>query len=204
MQSMLSMDTVGGKFYQEYFAGLFAYASNRIPEITDSLYSIDDAMKAGYAWGYGPFEYWDMVGIEAGVKMAKDLGESIPSWVDDMIASGAKSFYKVEDRQRKYYDIESKSYKVVPGTEDMIILDMYRDQEAVFKNSECTVHDIGDGVLCFEFTSKANAIGEGIGEGMMETLKIAEEGDWKGIVLGNNKGTYSVEVVRCSCIQMQP
>ena len=192
MQSMLSMDTVGGKFYQEYFAGLFAYASNRIPEITDALYSIDDAMKAGYAWGYGPFEYWDMVGIEAGVKMAKDLGESIPSWVDDMIASGAKSFYKVEDRQRKYYDIESKSYKVVPGTEDMIILDMYRDQEAVFKNSECTVHDIGDGVLCFEFTSKANAIGEGIGEGMMETLKIAEEGDWKGIVLGNNAKNFTV------------
>ena len=192
MQTMLGMDTVGGKFYQEYFGGLFAYAANRIPEITDGLYSIDDAMKAGYAWGYGPFEYWDMVGVEAGAKAARALGESIPSWVDDMLANGATSFYKVEDRQRKYYDIESKSYKVVPGTEDMIILDMYRDQEAIYKNSECTVHDIGDGVLCFEFTSKANAIGEGIGEGMMETLKIAEEGDWKGIVLGNNAKNFTV------------
>ena len=192
MQQMLSMDTVGGKFYKEYFGGLFAYAANRIPEITDGLYSIDDAMKAGYAWGYGPFEYWDMVGVEAGVKAARVLGESIPSWVDDMLASGVTSFYKVEDRQRKYYDIESKSYKVVSGTEDMIILDMYRDQEAIYKNSECTVHDIGNEVLCFEFTSKANAIGEGIGEGIVETLKIAEEGDWKGIVLGNNAKNFTV------------
>jgi len=75
-----------------------------------------------------------------------------------MLASGVTSFYKVEDRQRKYYDIESKSYKVVFGTEDMIFLDMYRDQEAIYKNSECTVHDIGNEVLCFEFTSKSNAI----------------------------------------------
>ena len=192
MQQMLSMDTVGGKFYKEYFGGLFAYAANRIPEITDGLYSIDDAMKAGYAWGYGPFEYWDMVGVEAGVKLARLLGESIPSWVDDMLASGVTSFYKVEDRQRKYYDIESKSYKVVSGTEDMIFLDMYRDQEAIYKNSECTVHDIGNEVLCFEFTSKANAIGEGIGEGIVETLKIAEEGDWKGIVIGNNAKNFTV------------
>ena len=192
MQQMLSMDTVGGKFYKEYFGGLFAYAANRIPEITDGLYSIDDAMKAGYAWGYGPFEYWDMVGVEAGVKLARLLGESIPSWVDDMLASGVTSFYKVEDRQRKYYDIESKSYKVVFGTEDMIFLDMYRDQEAIYKNSECTVHDIGNEVLCFEFTSKANAIGEGIGEGIVETLKIAEEGDWKGIVIGNNAKNFTV------------
>lgn len=192
MQMMLGMDTVGGKFYQEYFSGLFAYASNRIPEITDGLYSIDDAMKAGYAWGYGPFEYWDMLGVQTGVEMAKKLGETIPNWVEDMLASGVTSFYKIEDRQRKYYDLESKTYKVVPGTEDMIILDMYRDQQAIFKNSECTVHDIGDGVLCFEFTSKANAIGEGIGEGMMETLKIAEEGDWKGIVIGNNAKNFTV------------
>lgn len=192
MQQMLGMDTVGGQFYKEYFAGLFAYSANRIPEITDAVYSIDDAMKAGYAWGYGPFEYWDMVGVENGVKAARALGETIPTWVDDMIASGASSFYKIEDRQRKYYDIDSKTYKVVPGTEDLIILDMYRDQEPVFKNSECTVHDIGDGVLCFEFTSKANAIGEGIGEGMVATLKIAEEGDWKGIVIGNNAKNFTV------------
>lgn len=192
LQKMTAMDTVGGKFYAEYFGGLFSYASNRIPEISDHIYSIDDAMKAGYAWEYGPFEYWDMIGLERGAELAKEYGNTIPAWVESMIADGVTSFYKTEDRQRKYYDLSSKSYKVVPGTEDIIHLDAYRGQEPIFKNHECTIHDIGDGVLCFEFTSKANAIGEGIGEGMVEALRIAEEGNWKGIVLGNNAKNFTV------------
>ena len=192
MKKMIGLDTNGGKFYKEYFAGLFAYSANRIPEISDQIYSIDDAMKAGYAWGYGPFQYWDMIGIQAGVDMALELGEQIPDWINEMLVDGHTSFYITEDRQRKYYNLTTKSYQVVPGTEDYIVLDAYREQTPVFKNSECTVHDIGDRVLCFEFTTKANAIGEGIGIGMEETLRIAEQGDWKGIVLGNNAKNFTV------------
>ena len=109
-----------------------------------------------------------------------------------MIDAGHTSFYKLEDGQKKYYDIPTKSYKVIPGTEEILHLDNYKGQEPVYKNAECTLHDIGDGVLCFEFTSKANTIGEGTGEGMLEALRIAEEGDWKGIVIGNNDKNFSV------------
>jgi 3-hydroxyacyl-CoA dehydrogenase len=172
--------------------GIMVYAANRIPEISDNVYSIDNAMKAGYAWSYGPFEYWDMIGLAEGIALAKSLGESIPAWVETMSVNGVTSFYKSEDGKRKYYDLATHTYKVIPGTELNIHLDNYRNNTPVYKNSECSIHDIGDGVLCFEFTSKSNAIGEGIGQGALEALSIAQNGDWVGIVIGNNAKNFTV------------
>ena len=111
----------------------------------------------------GRSEFFDMIGIKEGIEQGEANGETFPQWVHDMVADGHTSFYKSEGGQRKYYDLQSKSYKVIPGTEDFIHLDNFRDKEPVYKNAECTLHDIGDGVLCFEFTSKANTIGEGNG-----------------------------------------
>ena len=109
-----------------------------------------------------------------------------------MLASGINSFYKREDGVRKYYDISSKSYKTIPGADEFIILDNFRAQSPVFQNSEVTLHDIGDGVLCLEFTSPHNAIGEGVLRGINECIQIAEDGDWKGLVIGNNATNFSV------------
>ncbi|MFK7937349.1 MAG: 3-hydroxyacyl-CoA dehydrogenase/enoyl-CoA hydratase family protein [Saprospiraceae bacterium] len=190
--SLLNHDDEGGRFLNEYFAGLFAYCTNRIPEITPTLYSMDDAMRTGYAWDYGPFEYWDAFGVENGIAIAEKHGETVADWVKDMVAAGHTSFYKREGGARKYYDIDSKSYKVIPGTESFIILDNYRDKAPVFKNSETVLHDIGDGVLCLEFTSKANSIGEGVLNGMNEAIQLAEDGNWKGLVIGNNDKNFSV------------
>lgn len=192
IKEMIASDENSGYFVRDYLCGLFSYAANRIFEITDNIYSIDDAMKAGYAWTYGPFEYWDMIGLAEGATLARSLGESLPSWVDNMISSGITSFYKSEDGKRKYYDLITKSYQVIPGTELNIHLDNFRSRTPLYKNSECTLHDIGDGVLCFEFTSKSNAIGEGIGEGAQEALNLAAQGDWKGIVIGNNAKNFTV------------
>ncbi len=192
IQEMIASDENSGYFVRDYLCGLFSYAANRIFEISNNIYSIDDAMKAGYAWTYGPFEYWDMIGIEAGAQLARSLGESLPAWVDDMIANGVTSFYKSEDGKRKYYDLEKKAYRIIPGTERHIHLDNYREKAPVYKNSECTIHDIGDGVLCLEFTSKSNAIGEGIGEGVLEAINLASQGDWAGIVIGNNAKNFTV------------
>jgi 3-hydroxyacyl-CoA dehydrogenase len=182
----------GGQFLKEFFLGLFAYAANRIPEISDTIYAIDDAMKAGYAWGYGPFEYWDMIGIEHAKEMAIEAGEAIPTWVEEMIDAGHESFYKVEQGQRMYYDVTTQTYLVIPGTESVISLAKLRDNTPVFKNSETIIHDLGDGVLCVEFTTKSNMIGEGVGEGILEAIRIAETGDWKGIVIGNDDKNFSV------------
>ena len=180
------------QFFKDYFGALFAYSAARIPEISDQYFPLDDAMRTGYVWEYGPFEYWDLIGFEKGIALVEALGESLPKWVHDLKASGAQSFYKYENGKKHYFNIQTKKFEVLPGKDAFIILDSYRAQKSIIKNSECTVHDIGDGVLCLEFTSKSNSIGEGIGRGIDEAIRLAEEGDWKGIVIGNNAKQFSV------------
>jgi len=192
IKAMMDLESNDGQFIKDFLLGTIAYSANRIPEISDDIYSVDNAMKAGYAWTYGPFEFFDMIGLAEGVKLGEANGESFPQWIHDMIADGKTSFYKTENNQKKYYDLDSKTYKVIPGTEEYIHLDNYRGNEPVYKNTECILHDIGDGVLCFEFITKANTIGEGVGEGIVEAIKIAEQGDWKGIIIGNNDKNFSV------------
>jgi len=192
LKEMVSSDENSGYFVRDLLCGMMVYAANRVPEISDNIYSIDNAMKAGYAWSYGPFEYWDMLGIKETAKLATSLGEMVPAWIQTMIDKGIESFYISENGKRKYYDLSSGTYQVIPGTELNIHLDNFRNNAPVYKNSECILHDIGDGVLCFEFTTKSNAIGEGIGEGAIEALNIAKNGDWAGIVIGNNAKNFTV------------
>jgi len=192
LQTLIEHEDKGGKYLREYFAGLFSYAANRIPEIADDIYTIDDAMRAGYAWDHGPFELWDLIGLEKGIEIAKEFGHSIPSWVEDMSAKGVQTFYVSEGGEKRFYNMGSGAYEVVPSLKPFIILDNYRDKAPVFKNSECIVHDIGDGVMNLEFISKANAIGEGIGTGIMESIDKAEAEGWNGFIIGNNAKNFSV------------
>jgi 3-hydroxyacyl-CoA dehydrogenase len=192
LQFLVDGDSKEHQFFKDYFGALFAYSAARVPEISDQYFPIDDAMRTGYVWDYGPFEYWDLIGFEKGIALVEALGESLPKWVHDLKASGVKSFYKYENGKKQYFNIQTKKFEVLPGKEAFIILDSYRAQKSIIKNSECTVHDIGDGVLCLEFTSKSNSIGEGIGRGIDEAIRLAEEGDWKGIVIGNNAKQFSV------------
>ncbi len=180
------------KFLKEYFSSLFSYSALRVPEISDEFYSIDDAMRAGYMWDYGPFELWDELGIEKGIEIIEAIGGAVAEWVKDMVASGHKQFYKLEGGKKKYFDLASKSYKNLPSAEGFIILDALRENEAVFKNSEATVHDIGDGVMCVEFRSKSNAIGEGIGTAIHDAIQKAENEGWNGVVIGNNSKNFTV------------
>jgi len=189
---LLEGDDKVNRFLKEYFAALFSYAANRVPEISDDIFSIDDAMRAGYMWGMGPFEYWDELGLESGISIINDCNEKLPSWINQMKDKNISAFYRLQDGKKQYYCIESGGYKDVPGAESTIILDAYREKTPVIKNSECTVHDIGDGVMCVEFQSKSNAIGEGIGKAMYEAIQKAEEEGWNGVVIGNNAKNFTV------------
>lgn len=182
----------GGELLRRSLMGLFAYVSNRVPEISDNLYSIDDAMRAGYAWELGPFEYWDIIGVAKGMELAEAQGEIIAPWVKEMLAAGHTSFYKRQQGRRLYYDSASRSYLPIPGLDTFIILNDLRDAAPVHTTSETVLHDIGDGVLCLEFTSMHNTIGEGVLRGINEAIQIAEDGDWKGLVIGNNATNFSV------------
>lgn len=192
LQEIFNLEDSSGRFVKELLCGIMAYAANRIPEITEHIYSIDDAMKSGYAWGYGPFEYWDMLGIKEGAAYIRSSGEKIPVWVESMIKEGINSFYRVHQGRKEYYNIHTKTYLPLPYGKNIIYLDNLRTQTPVYKNAECILHDLGDGVLCLEFTSKSNAIGEGIGMGVVEALRLAEEGSWKGLVIGNNAKNFTV------------
>lgn len=192
VRALFKQTDKGGELIRRSLAGLFAYVSNRVPEISDSLYSIDDALRAGFAWDLGPFQYWDVVGIEAGIAAAEADGQVIAPWVKEMLAAGFTSFYKSENGIKKYYDPSTKAYQAMPGGSDFIILDNYRDKKPVYENPEVVLHDIGDGVLCLEFRSKANSIGEGVLKGINDAIQIAEEQGWNGLVIGNNATNFSV------------
>lgn len=179
------------EFLNKLNYSIFEYVSHRIPEISDELYRIDDAMKAGFGWDIGPFEHWDILGADGTLALMKEHGHQLAAWVEEMMAAGHTSFYKIENGVQYYYDIPSKSYKVVPGKESFIILDHKRSENPVFKNTGCTVHDIGDGVLCVEFRTKMNTIGGEVLEGINKAIDIAEADGWKGIVLGNNAPNFS-------------
>ncbi|HXA02013.1 MAG TPA: 3-hydroxyacyl-CoA dehydrogenase/enoyl-CoA hydratase family protein [Cytophagaceae bacterium] len=179
-----------GDFYRKSFAGIFKYVSHRIPEITDELFKIDDAMKAGFGWELGPFETWDSIGAERAIKMMEELGKKPAQWVYNMLASGNKSFYKMEDGSRKFYDIPSKSYKTIPGTEEFILLDTLRANKIIWENSGVTLFDIGDGILNLEFHTKMNTLGGEVIEGINKAISIAEK-DYRGLVIGNDGSNFS-------------
>ncbi|MBT2161104.1 3-hydroxyacyl-CoA dehydrogenase/enoyl-CoA hydratase family protein [Zobellia barbeyronii] len=180
-----------GEFYRKSFGQLFAYVSHRIPEITDELYKIDDAMKAGFGWEHGPFQIWDAVGLEKGLEFIKAEGLEAAAWVQEMKASGNETFYSVKEGSTYFYDIPKKSVAKIPGQDAFIILDNIRKTKEVYKNSGVVVEDLGDGILNVEFQSKMNTIGGDVLAGLNKAIDLAEK-DFQGLVVGNQAANFSV------------
>ncbi len=180
-----------GDFYRKNFSAMFAYCSNRIPEITEEFYKIDDAMKAGFGWENGPFEIWDAIGIEKAIAMMEAEGYKPAAWVTDMLISGNKSFYSVKNGKTCFYNIQSKSQEEKPGQDAFIILDNIRESHKVWGNSDASVIDLGDGILNLEFHSKMNTIGGGVLTAINKAIDLAEK-DYKGLVIGNQGTNFSV------------
>ena len=179
-----------GEFYRKSFHGLFAYVSHRIPEITDQLYKIDDAMRAGFGWELGPFETWDAIGVKKVKEEMEVKGVKVATWVGEMIAAGHTSFYKVEGGKRLYYDIPSKSYKPVPRAEGTIVLSELPESSIVWKNSLARVYDIGDGILAVSWGGKMNVIGAEVIQGLNKAIDLAEAG-YKGLVVYNDGALFT-------------
>ncbi len=180
-----------GEFYRLSFGSLFAYVSNRIPEIADQLYKIDDALRAGFGWELGPFETWDALGVQAGIDLAKAAGRTVAPWVEEMLAAGNSTFYKVENGVRKFYDKESQQYQPVAGVENFIILDNLRASgKVLWKNAGASVIDLGDGILNVEFHSKMNSLGTDVIQGLLKGVEMAEAG-YRGLVVGNDAPNFS-------------
>ena len=179
-----------GDFYRKTFYDLFRYCSFRIPEIADELYRIDQAVAAGFAWEVGPFESWDALGVADTVAKMKEAGMEPASWVQEMIDAGHTTFYKFENGKKQYYDIPSKAYKVMPGTEGLVFLDAFKETNKVWEKAGATIYDIGDGILNLEFHTKMNSVDADVIEGINTAITMAEK-DYRGVVIGNEGQNFS-------------
>lgn len=191
IKTLWSGSDKAAEFYRAVTTAIIIYSANRIPEISDEIYQIDDALKAGFGWEIGPFETWEALGVQEVLTEAEKQGLKQPEWAAEFISAGHTTFYRSANGQRTFYSISAKDFEQIPGTSDFVVLDNYRSNQAVYKNKECTVHDIGDGVLCIEFHTKMNAIGSGVLQGINKAIDIAEKEGWEGLVIGNDAPNFS-------------
>ena len=181
-----------GEFYRQFHYILFSYISNRIPEISDEIYRLDDAMKAGFGWEIGAFETWDVLGIAKTVGAMKTAGFTVAKWVEDMLAKGFTSFYKIENGKKLYYSPQSQTYlsPTGGGQEGAFIIMSNNAEKIIWKNSACKLYDLGDDVLGLEWYTKMGSIGGEVLEGINKSIAIAEE-KYKGLVIANEGPQFS-------------
>jgi 3-hydroxyacyl-CoA dehydrogenase len=178
-----------GEFYRHFHYGLFSYISHRIPEISDELYRVDDAMMAGFGWEIGAFESWDVLGIEKTVKAMKEAGYKVAAWIDEMLAAGNKTFYTIEKGKKLYYDQNSKTYKPLPGGDAFIVMSNYQDKQ-IWKNGSCKLYNLGDDVLGLQWFTKMGSIGGDVLAGIQTAIDKVEK-NYKGLVIANEGANFS-------------
>ncbi len=180
-----------GNFFRKTFTAIFQYASNRIPEISDNLHAIDAAMRAGFGWEFGPFEIWDAIGVEKGIDLMAAEGYKPNKWVNDMLTSGQKSFYTVQNGAKYFYNISKKQQEKIPGQDAFIILDNIRASKTIWSNAEASIQHLGDGILNVEFRSKMNTIGSGVIQAINKGIDLAEQ-EYEAVIIANQAPNFSV------------
>jgi 3-hydroxyacyl-CoA dehydrogenase len=178
----------GAQFAWKAIANNLIYAANRIPEISDSIVEIDNAMRWGFNFEMGPFETWDAIGVPQSVeKMEKD-GLPVPAKVKKMLAAGHHSFYKTDNGRLFYYDFASEGYKERATSPHVISLGALKSTGRVVKaNPSASLIDLGDDVFCLELHTKMNALNQEIVE-FLPVVQSAVEAEAGGLVIGNQAG----------------
>ena len=180
-----------GEFYRHFHYGLFSYIAHRIPEISDELFRVDDAMMAGFGWEIGAFESWDVLGVKDTVAKMREAGYAVPAWVDDMLAKGIQSFYKIENGKRLCYSPGSNSYSSPSSGQDAAFIVMKNfSNQIVWKNNSCNLYHLGDDVLGLEWNTKLGTLNGEVIEGIMNSISVAEE-KYKGLVIANEGQNFS-------------
>ena len=188
VRCVLTGEDKGAKFAWKIAVKSFQYAANRVPEISDTILEIDNAMKWGYNFEMGPFEMWDAYGVPGAVERMKAEGYDIPANVAAMLAAGNTSFYKLEQGQPHFYDFSAGAYKPVPQNDTRVSLAAARsNNKVVQENPSASLIDIGDGVFCIEFHTKMNALNAEIIDSIDGALDYVDA-NGVGLVIGNQAG----------------
>ncbi|WKS94390.1 3-hydroxyacyl-CoA dehydrogenase/enoyl-CoA hydratase family protein [Riemerella columbina] len=178
-----------GELYSLSLGALFAYVSHKVPEISDEIYKIDDAMRAGFGWENGPFEIWDAVGVQRGIELAKEAGYEVSDWVKQLASEG-KTFYQINNEGHSTF-FHQNEYQPIPGQEAFIILDNIRKNKTLWSNSGSAIQDLGDGIINFEIRSKMNSLGGEVLDGLNRAIDLAEK-EYDGLVVANQGANFSV------------
>ena len=196
IRHLIYADDKSGQFTWDTASDTLLYSAQRIPEISDDIYSIDRSMRWGFGWDKGPFEVWDIIGVEKSVNKMKQEGKSVPAWVDAMIEKGISSFYSVIEGARHCYDISKGDYAPVPKSlNKMTFLEQKNKGSLIKENWSASVVDLEDGVIGVEFHSVLKDDLNPIDGSIMETLKFArdyaESNKCKGIVISGDGKNFS-------------
>lgn len=193
LKALVTGQDKAAEFLRHFHYALFSYISHRIPEISDEIYRVDDAMMAGFGWEIGAFESWDVLGVAKTAEAMKAAGYTVAEWVEKMLVTGHQQFYKIENGKRLHYSPAKQAYVLPAETteqgESFIILPNYKEK-IVWKNSNAAVYDIGDGVAALQWNTKMNTIGSEVLEAINKGIGIAEE-KFKGLVIANESANFS-------------
>ncbi len=186
LQESQSAIIESSSFASKLIAFLFVYCANRVPEISDTITGIDNAMKWGYGWEAGPFEIWDNFGIKKSLKLIRDAGFKVPNKINKMMEGGNKTFYKIRNGKKQYYDFKSNRYKDTQLPENCIFLaDIKTRRSSIIKTSgSASLIDLGDGIFNIEYHSKLNAINKEMIRFIQEAADYTED-NGAGLVIGN-------------------
>ncbi|MGA2742513.1 MAG: 3-hydroxyacyl-CoA dehydrogenase/enoyl-CoA hydratase family protein, partial [Bryobacteraceae bacterium] len=192
LRALMALTDRAGTFLWRLFSDLVLYSASMVPEISDRLVEIDRAMRWGYANSLGPFELWDALGVEETVGRMRHEQRQIPESVEKMLSSGAKTFYRAPASRHEYFDLLDTSYKPLEERPGIAVpKDIKQARGVVKKNSGASLIDVGDGVLCLEFHSKMNSLGDDqislIRAGIEETSK-----NFDAMIVANQGENFSV------------
>ncbi len=188
IKAILYGDDKGAKFAWKAVADNLIYAANRIPEISDTIVDIDNAMKWGFNFEMGPFEAWDAIGVKESVEKMEKEGLKVPQLVTGMLESGCTSFYKSENGKVFFYDFKSTDYRERVVSKNIISLKALRGADKVVRSCDsASLIDIGDGVFCCEFHTKMNALNGEIIDFIGDVHDYIDE-NGVGLVIGNQAG----------------
>ena len=188
LQALVSHNDIGGQYAWAVLSGTLYYAASLVPDISDSITGIDDAMRMGYNWKYGPFEMIDKLGVDWFAAKLKAEGKPVPAILEKM---AGKTLYKVDGAQRMAASVKGGYQPIIAPGGSLMLADIKLTKKPVVKNPSASLWDIGDGVACLELTSKMNSIDLDI-LGMMEQLIPVVKQDFKGLVIGNDGDNFSV------------
>ena len=207
IKALAYSDDKAGKFFWETLARGLIYSANRVPEISDDIINIDNAIKWGFAWELGPFEGWDAIGVQESVDRMQAENRKVPQWVLDMLASGRTSFYETKDGVKTYWDVLSSAAKPIPGKNNEVNLNLQKSAgNLVKKNWSASLIDLGDGILNVEFHSilqpTLNPIDGSLAMTINEGMDLLDNGKYKAMVIGHTGQNFSAGANLASVIEI--